>query len=337
MNMTKNSLIMLILILSWGGVLAKEKPKPEKKAEAAEIPKVIILPVEDKDGHLSKQEQDDLAEKTEKFLNRTNKFEVLTVNQRAALLNELGLDLTGLTKKSEIRLLESSDALLHVEIRTTHEGGALSLKLNLRMILRNGKSYAGSSSFEKSRLSEAVENSVRDLYNSVYPSSSGIENASISGISKTGYLWRSAVLPGWGQWKKDQKIKSSIFFFTTILAGGMYMSLDSKFRSLKSDVSSKESLMLLSPGGTTDLLLYSQIGSSRSELSKAGKSADSASLLLAFVYLVNLADAYFSKSSSGVSLENPYLPKTGLSTNVYRSQIGAYRENNFSIQYSWGF
>ena len=276
-----------------------------------------------------------MSEKVEKTLSRIGKFRILTREQRAALLNELKLDLQGITKKSETKLLESSDGLIHIEINTATIEGKLSLKLNLRLILRDGTSYNGSAGMDKANFNESVTNATDDLMRSTFPEETDSPKQTTNW--KKSPLLRSLILPGWGQWTKGQKVKSSLFFLGTIFAGAAVYSYDSKYRSIKSDLDTKNTMILFSPGGTTDLFLYSQIQSKRSELSSTGKTADTIPVFLVAFYLINVADAYFSKSSVAANMDNPYLPKTGLMTNVSSASIGIQRENYFTVEYQWGF
>lgn len=156
--------------------------------------------------------------------------------------------------------------------------------------------------------------------------------------NRASYLWRSAILPGWGQWKKDEKIKSSLFFFGMILSGGAAYKYDSDFDRAQSSLTKRESFSLLLPAGELKFFVYQGIQKDRSDSVKASNNTFKASLFLGVLYMINLIDAYFyGDISTGKNLNNPYHLKTGIATNAFQSSVGQKKESNFTIQYTWGF
>jgi hypothetical protein len=151
------------------------------------------------------------------------------------------------------------------------------------------------------------------------------------------YLWRSALVPGWGQYNKNQKIKSSFFFFGTIIAAATLFTYDSKYHSAQSNLKSQESIFLFSTGGVPDLILYNQIQNSRQELDSNGKIAQNASIALLTIYLFNLADAYFWKPKETQTSHYDSTSKKGPELSVNRTILEGRKDDQISLQYHWRF
>ena len=161
-----------------------------------------------------------------------------------------------------------------------------------------------------------------------------------STTNQSSYLGYSAILPGWGQWQKGEKIKSSIFFTAVVATAWIYNSNLSQIKKSQSDIASKENLMLLIPDPNMDQLLYFQILNSRNDASRAANNAYKASLLLGVVYLINLADAYFSGTAANLKLgqsSQSIEAFEGISSNIYFSTYNSRREEVFTLQYTRGF
>lgn len=68
--------------------------------------------------------------------------------------------------------------------------------------------------------------------------------------SKWSIVWRSALLPGWGQWKAEKKLYATLAIGGTLLATGYAISKVSEFQSAESSYESKTQIVgLLTLGG----------------------------------------------------------------------------------------
>lgn len=153
-------------------------------------------------------------------------------------------------------------------------------------------------------------------------------------------LARSAVLPGFGQWKKGEKIKAGVLFTSTLITLGLLVKANTDYTNAKADYDKNVSLGYLSfASSTSGIGIYSSIKSNqaRSELSANAKEVLGFSFLLVGLYIYNLADAYFAKDKSGEVSSK----KLGFNFNIQnqfsRTQINSIPETNYTISYQWSF
>ena len=115
-----------------------------------------------------------------------------------------------------------------------------------------------------------------------------------------GAAWRSALVPGWGQFAQDKYLKGSIFFGGTALAAGAMLSARESYRkaSIAYDTINAQSLLIAS---SRNFLLISLLNQSKAEeahkrMVRASMAYKSASAALAGIYLFNIFDAFFFHS-----------------------------------------
>jgi len=109
-------------------------------------------------------------------------------------------------------------------------------------------------------------------------------------------LWRSALIPGWGQYHKDEYYKALGFSITTLtLMGGLatyYSSYQSSLSEYNNKANTAQAISLgTSEVGLLTLVNYGTIQSAKSDLQYATGNVSLASGLLLGVYLFNLLDA----------------------------------------------
>ena len=155
--------------------------------------------------------------------------------------------------------------------------------------------------------------------------------------NKYSYLWRSALIPGWGQYYKNQKTNSAFFFLSFLVSAGALFNYDSKYHSTKSDLNSQESYFPFSTGGITDLFFYNEIQNTRQELHTNGRIASNLSVVMLTIYLLNLFDAYNWKSSEISSKRSSLDSKSETGISFHQTIIGDRKENQFLLQYQWRF
>ncbi|MBE7410985.1 MAG: DUF5683 domain-containing protein [Leptospiraceae bacterium] len=156
-------------------------------------------------------------------------------------------------------------------------------------------------------------------------------------IPRKSFFWRSLILPGWGQWAKNEKRKSSLFFFSSILAAGIIYKSKYDFLESQNRFAEKEKLFFLLPVGEGKILIYQGLQKDHADSVKNSNNAFNASIVLGILYAINLVDAYFSKNTSDVSLQNSNYVKKGMKTSAFQNSIGQKRENVFTIQYTYLF
>jgi hypothetical protein len=149
------------------------------------------------------------------------------------------------------------------------------------------------------------------------------------------YVWRSALVPGMGQWEKGHKI-NSIFFFSSAFIGGLYLySKNLNYESEKNEYYSRQTLLLLSSPmvlDNTDLILFQATQSIRKDLIGEARSLETAVDFLFLFYLWNLWDAGFTRNEWIDSNK----PKLKLDSGNYVNPIGG-QERMFRLTTEWRF
>ncbi|HMY67072.1 MAG TPA: DUF5683 domain-containing protein, partial [Leptospiraceae bacterium] len=308
----------------------------------ADSVKVVILPVEDKSRILGEAKKEEIYDSLSKNLNRTSEFKVIDRGQTKVLLKEMKIEQQGLTKTNEIKLLESSDAILVPTVNTESIKGKILLTLKLNLISRDSTSSQGSGVLEESSFSEGIDLSVKDLLHTMYPNRYEKPNDSLLTSSKSSALLRSAVLPGWGQYYKNQKWKSAFIFFGVLGAGGFlynsynsYHSSENKFHSLNT----QNTLLTASAQHTqlSALWFYTQSQSVRSDIRSSGNQITSVSALLLGLYIYNLADAYFSAQAKPTAWNELNEKRNGFQIGFSREQNLYQTGQSFQMSYQFQF
>jgi TolB-like protein len=143
-------------------------------------------------------------------------------------------------------------------------------------------------------------------------------------------LARSAVLPGFGQWKKGEKVKASFLFTSTLITIGFLVKANSDYTQTKAEYDRNVAFGYLSfASSTPGIGFYSSVQSNqaRSELSSSANQLQGLSILLVGLYIYNLADAYYAKDKSSeinskklgfnLNIQNQFsksTPNTGVGT-----------------------
>jgi uncharacterized caspase-like protein len=154
------------------------------------------------------------------------------------------------------------------------------------------------------------------------------------------YVWRSAVIPGWGQWHNENTIKSSLFFVTFFGTAGLMASSYTKFKAAEKDYLSSSQSVLLYPANPTLVGLgYLNAMSKQSQAQSQANQVKSISIGLAAIYLINLVDAYFFSDKASTALFEQ--KKSGLFLYTYIqpttvNQSYSY-EKVISASYTWRF
>lgn len=114
---------------------------------------------------------------------------------------------------------------------------------------------------------------------------------------------RSAILPGWGQYQKDQKIKGYFFSAGVLIGIGGVISSYQNFKSAKSDYQNYSNygyLLTSYSGSEAENLMYLHYFQSNSRYDSAlnrGTGISTISKGVAVFYLLNILDALFWKKS----------------------------------------
>ncbi|TGK01976.1 hypothetical protein EHQ53_14665 [Leptospira langatensis] len=168
-------------------------------------------------------------------------------------------------------------------------------------------------------------------------------------------LWRSAVIPGWGQFYSDRSFQGVIF--PTLFAAAAYVTYD-KYRLYKEAVQeygnignpySKTNLIFTLSGHpisipstpTSPLAAYlsdkyspSQIKLKREEADRDFKEYQGALLVLGGVYLINLIDSFFFANTIKSAMQMSDGKSKGMILSAVPSGVGSSFANSGSGSYS---
>jgi hypothetical protein len=141
----------------------------------------------------------------------------------------------------------------------------------------------------------------------------------------------SAIVPGLGQWKKNDKPKSILIFSSSLLSILFFVSNYNSYRNKKEefDIYNTYSTLGFTYSGL-GFYYYNQSKNLESELAQSSITVFASSLLLGAIYIYNLYDAYFTKdkrvsktSGFNIQFENKI------------TYIGV--ENNYALSYTFTF
>ena len=149
------------------------------------------------------------------------------------------------------------------------------------------------------------------------------------------YIWKSAILPGAGQWEKGHK-SNSIFYFSIALLGGFNLySNNLTYEREEKEYFARQSLFLISSPmvlDSTDLILFQAMQSVRKDLITDSRSIETGVDFFILFYLWNLWDAGFTKNE-WIDLNKP---RTKLDSGYYNGGVGQ-QEQRFRLTVEWNF
>ncbi len=153
-------------------------------------------------------------------------------------------------------------------------------------------------------------------------------------------LWRSALIPGWGQYYKEERYKAFGIGFSTLTLMGGFVASYSKYQSSLSTYTSAGSTAQLVSFGTSDtsilsFLTYNNAQSARSQVESASGTATITGGLLLGIYFLNLLDAgtYRDVNRELTSDTSNKGWRLSQKREVYAGQFGIYNE----FGYNWNF
>ena len=175
------------------------------------------------------------------------------------------------------------------------------------------------------------------------------ESQKIANISRTSVLWKSALIPGWGQWVQGRKTRAITFFALNIVGLGVVYGNQQNYLNAKNNYEeiNQPSRNLFVPNynfslqSPANLFVYNaQFAGARDAVEKAETDRNLAVFGLVAVYLFNLVDVvYYNKNSSWFS--NVSLDAKIQSTNsIWQSGPQALSENrafglNNGLEYNY--
>ncbi|MCB1173966.1 MAG: hypothetical protein KDK39_10385 [Leptospiraceae bacterium] len=123
-------------------------------------------------------------------------------------------------------------------------------------------------------------------------------------FEQTGNEWRSAILPGWGQYRSGQKLKGSAIGGVFLLAGGALAQSHQQYLTARADLNNfgGDLLPILLPtsvanGDLLTVILWNQpFADLHASIDKQFDQVQHISWLLAGIYVYNLIDIFFLRA-----------------------------------------
>ncbi len=115
-----------------------------------------------------------------------------------------------------------------------------------------------------------------------------------AGIQIIPYIWRSMVLPGWGQYEKEQYIRS-VFYPVLLVAGAAYYKLASdQYLAKQSQYQLWTQLSFVDQSNTLSPFLFYFSEMQKKEANKEAATVNRVVSVLLGIYIVNIIDAIFT-------------------------------------------
>ena len=148
--------------------------------------------------------------------------------------------------------------------------------------------------------------------------------------SRLGFVWKSALIPGWGQWNSGNRLVGATYFALGLGFLGYYSMNLSHLKAAQSDYNKA-----IIPYQQPELLLagYMNMQSKRNELHKAESTATGSYLLLLGFWIWNIGHA-------GLYTDLPKVDTFAFDYKMYKVSpiaVGASTETLHSVQWSWRF
>lgn len=213
------------------------------------------------------------------------------------------------TNSNNIDFAESSVSVSFEKIQETSENFSKKVAGGLMSISKTSINLEGESS----------GGFFSNLYKANSQSEKNIEeNPDQKSQSRLPYVWRSAILPGWGQFANDRKIKGIAIFGIFAVGAGIELYSYNKYRAAINDYSNAGDnfiqntlLANTNASGVAFYLNYKNFSTERDRIDNYENRLEAGGAALAILYLYNILDAYyFSKDKTAIGMEN----KSDLST-----------------------
>ena len=122
-------------------------------------------------------------------------------------------------------------------------------------------------------------------------------------------MWRSTLVPGWGQLHEGQKEKGFVYMGSAALLLANFISSHSKYTNAQRSYSSQPTLPFMFSENAL-LLNYLLVSPKREQLSSSYNQLNIAGYALGAFWMWNIMDAYFFKATpGGISLNIGIFPE----------------------------
>ena len=299
---------------------------------AEEKPMIVMIPFQSTSRDFSKEILESYSEYLKTKLNNKQLYTFVdnteaAKRQKLKMIEEQQLGLID-EKNSIIKIGKDLQAqkVLAGNIYNAAEGYRISIKV---IDINLGKEDFSGAKTSADKSETAIETTIDKLVEDLDSKFHGGKR-----LTKTDILWRSALLPGYGQFasgialnENPKIVKGGVMIGLGVLLFANLYSSDVAYKNAKSAHDTANSIHLLASlsGQYTNTLGFATFfyaNNERANMDSSASRAQGASLLFVAYYLYNLVDAYyFSGGTSSAFME----PKN-------RFQIASRNENYFGVK-----
>ena len=130
-----------------------------------------------------------------------------------------------------------------------------------------------------------------------------------------GSTWRSALIPGWGQYYQGKQVRGGVYFLSTLAVGAVLVDSWRAYRDARNSYDQSITTSWVYPtlglaAGTTDAVIsYMQSSLLQDKVNQRSRQYTNAAAAMLGVYLINLVDAvFFSGNTSPAKKSLPGMP-----------------------------
>jgi TolB-like protein len=312
----------------------------------AKLPTLAVLNFKS-DGNLKETQLQSISEQVSSGIEKQGRFTVIDRGSTRERLKEIADQQLG----------------LYDEIKTTSASRSLGAeKILIGSVTKFGKSYVITAKI-LDVASGKLDTQQKEEIESVDKISEGVESLvkkfsrqSVV-VTKRGMLWRSAIIPGWGQLysgiavdNRRERIKGLAFIGAGFFFGAGLLIANSNYNSAKSEAKSKDNLdtlVFIGSGNTFNplgLITYSLANSASGKVDSAANSASLASVLFVGLYAINLLDVIIFGGHDAVATgansllnTNPYAKVDGFKFNTYSNYQSGNLNREYQLKYDFNF
>jgi len=168
----------------------------------------------------------------------------------------------------------------------------------------------------------------------------GKETSPDKSNDRNGAIWRSALLPGWGQFYQNENLKGSLFLATFVSGIGIFASGNSSLTAAKGDFDSANSLGLVGAfiePGVLGILSYAQANSARQSMQGAASTAQLGLGVAIAAYLFNLLDVAVLGNKGVTARDSGIQFRANLQNTASPDSYTRGMERTMIIEYRWRF
>jgi len=265
------------------------------KGEKKSLPKLAVLELKPGPG-VPKTVTRILSDLIRTGIVKSRLFVVIDRDSIAVIMKEQAFQQSGCTETScaiQIGRLLAADKML---IGTVNRAGKKFI-INGN-IVDVGKGKIDFAEFGAFNSVGEIEKGAEEYSRRIAARISGVdEDSLIKKKPRWPYVWRSTLLPGWGQWKEGQRGAGAVYFGLTALSFANYGSAYSRQQAAQKNYSNTVGIGQFLVGGNTHTLNYLILEPKKARFERARSRTKGARNLVIGIWALSILDAFFKPGS----------------------------------------